>query len=203
MKILTLIFLLFSFNSLAKVTYKCGKEKWNHSTFKGKIYHVEIQRNCTSSIDPADLEKMEGVFTLRFQKAPDVIKVHEVGNEDYKGMSGRYVVSNIKQVVKDRGDMNIKYHSFIGSDNQNRVRVHNRSLNIKATGYSRYTKKINKWIMVSVVNNKVNFVFREYDEIEKPRIAPRGIFEPAAKDGLAKNNLKNIGILFKYINKNL
>ncbi|RLA63006.1 MAG: hypothetical protein DRQ89_08000 [Epsilonproteobacteria bacterium] len=199
MKILLMIGILFSFNSFAKISYTCSNETWNQAEFRGNMYFVELQYNCQTSLDAADIDKIELLMVDRFQDGSDVLKVHEVGESEL----GTYVISNLKQSIKGRGDMNIKFHNFVGIDDDANIWTKSKSLNIKATGYSRYTKEIVRRRNFSIVDGKIHFVFREFDRIEKPRIAPKGIFVKAAKKGLVDNNKNKIQWLMNYLERHL
>jgi len=203
MKVLLMIGILFSFNSFAKVTYNCGNETWNQAEFRGNMFHVEVQFVCQTSIDAADLDRIEAAMILRYQEGSDVTQVHEVGESKVDDMLGTYIVSSLKQSIPNRGEMNIKYHSFVGVDADQNIRTKSESLKIDATGYSRYTKKIILRRIISVVNGKIQFKFREFDIIEKPGIAPRGLFTRAAKKGLADNTKRKIKWLLNFIDQNL
>lgn len=203
MKILILIGVLFSFSSFAEITYNCSKETWNQERFQGKMFHVEVQLVCQTSIDAADMDRVEAAMARRYQDASDVAQVHEVGESKVDGMIGTYVISNLKQSIPNRGNMNIKYHSFVGVDANEKIQTKSKSLNIVADGYSRYTKEIVLRRIISVVNGKVQFIFREFDKIEKPGIAPRGLFTRTAKKELANNTKRKVPWLMKYLDQNL
>ena len=202
MKILLMLGILFSFNSFAEITYNCSKETWNQARFQGKMYHVEVQLVCQSSIDAADMDRVEAAMIKRYQDGSDVTQVHEVGESKVDGMNGSYVISNLKQSIPNRGEMNIKYNSFVGVDGNEKVQTKSQSLEIKASGYSRFTKYITLRRSISVVNGKLQFVFREFDKIEKPGIAPRGIFTRTAKKELAQNTKRKVPWLMNYLDQN-
>ena len=203
MKILLMLGVLLSFNLFAEVTYNCGAETWNQAEFEGNMFNVEVQFNCQTSLDAEAIGRLEDIMVMRYQEASDVVEVHDVGEKEQDGMKGIFVISNLKQSIPNRGDMNIKYDHFIGWDADENLHVVSASLNIEASGYSRYTKEIILRRDIFVVDGKVNITFREFDRIEKPRIAPRGLFTRAAKRGLADNTKTKIQWLMNDLDQNI
>lgn len=203
MKILLILGVLFSFNTFAEITFDCGTETWNQEGFQGNMFNVEVQFNCQTSLDVEAIDRLEDIMIMRYQEASDVAEVHEVGEKEQDGIKGTYVISNLKQSIPNRGDMNIRYDHFIGWGADETLHIVSASLNIEASGYSRYTKEIILRRDVFVVDGKVHITFREFDRIEKPGIAPRGLFTRAAKKGLADNTKRKIQWLMNYLDQNI
>jgi len=202
MKTLLIFGILFSLNSLAEISYTCSNDHWNRAEFQGNNFLVEIQVICETSIDVADQDKMKLLMVSRFQNAPDVVEVHEVGEREYEGIIGTFIISNLKQSIPNRGDMNVKFDHFVAGD-EGHVQTESKSLSIQATGYSRFTKEVIRRRMISVVDGKVQIIIRDFNRIEKPRIAPRSIFERSAKKGLSDNTKRKIKFLIDYLDGNL
>jgi hypothetical protein len=194
--------ILISFNSLAGIEYNCGKDSWNRAQFQNNFFFAELEVKCLTNLSPEVIGKINSTMISRFQNASDVVQVHEVGQREYEGLKGTYIVSNLKQSIPNRGEMNVKFFHFVGSDN-NLIQTTSQSQNIEATGYSRFTKEIIRRRIFSLVNGKVQITFRDFNKIQKPGIAPRRIFERTSKKGLSKNLKRKINFLMTFLDQNL
>ena len=198
MKLLFWLVILFSFNSFAEIHYTCGSDSWNRLEFQGNMFFVEIELVCETSIDINTKDKIKSLMISRFQKASDVTQVHEVGERD----NGTYIISNLKQSIEGRGDMNVKFEHFVESGNGS-INTTSKSLDIQATGYSRFTKEIIRKRIISEVDGKIQFIFRDFNKIKKPWIVPSSIFERSAKKGLSSNTKKKVSFLMNYLDQHL
>ena len=194
--------ILISFNSLAGIEYNCGKDLWNRAQFQNNLFFAELEVTCLTNLSPEMMNKIDSTMISRFQNASDVVQVHEVGQREYEGLNGTYIVSNLKQSIPNRGDMNVKFFHFVGSGDDF-IQTKSQSQNIEATGYSRFTKKIIRRRIFSLVNGRVQITFRDFNKIQKPRIAPRRVFERSSKKGLSENIKRKINFLMTFLDQNL